>query len=340
MTIIQVMSQLAMMAQSPHDFLDKLLDLHDEKVFKIQNLNYPSDKAEERATFTSDIPESDFMINKFTMSEQLKVAPTMMRLIYETQKSSEFYEKPFHSTQNEASAEFITGLESLAKEKGATTIRYIKVPGDSIFKGKAIPQQYAIIFAVKMDKAALDTAPSFECFHEVNKGYMWMSMISNAISKHLRDNGYAAYPGTALGGLTDYPRLAELAGMGTIGYHGLLITPEDGTLLRLNTVYTNIRNLPIQEENPHKWVRDFCAKCNKCIRACPVKAIFKEPQPQSNGRVHCIDSKACLDYFSSNYGCAICADVCPFSQIGYEAVKARYKGNPDAPQFEIPTIVT
>lgn len=324
MTIVPVLSQLAMMAKSPHDFLDKLLNLHDEKVFGLDNLNYPSENADERASFTSEIPPSEFMFNKFTMMQQLQVAPTMLRLIYETQKSSEFYGRTFQAQKDEASSAFITQLEQLGYESGATTIRYIKVPDDAIFQGKATPEKYAIIFAVKMDKAAIDTAPSFECFHEVNKGYMRMSIISNKLSRYLRDSGYAAYPGTALGGLTDYPRLAELAGMGAIGYHGLLITPEDGTLLRLNTVYTNIKNLPVQEENPHEWIRDFCSKCKKCIRTCPAKAIFEKPQIQANGRARCIDSTACLDYFSANYGCAVCADVCPFSQMGYEKVLDSY----------------
>jgi epoxyqueuosine reductase len=83
-----------------------------------------------------------------------------------------------------------------------------------------------------------------------------LALIGNQLAGFMRQNGFAAYPGTALGGLTDYPHLVEIAGLGAIGYHGLLITPNDGARLRINTIYTNITNLPIQTENEHLWVRD------------------------------------------------------------------------------------
>jgi epoxyqueuosine reductase QueG len=149
----------------------------------------------------------------------------------------------------------------------------------------------------------------------------------------MRQNGFAAYPGTALGGLTDYTHVVEVAGLGAIGYHGLFITPQEGARLRINTIYTN---LPIQAENEHLWVRDFCAMCKKCIRKCPVQAIYEQPRPRGDGGMQCIDHAACRDYFNQNYGCAVCLAQCPFSEAGYEKVKARFKRNPKAPQFRIP----
>lgn len=171
-------------------------------------------------------------------------------------------------------------------------------------------------------------------------GYKNMAIISKKLSQHLRKHGYAAYPGTALGGVTDYPHLAELAGLGAIGYHGLLISPDEGARLRINTIYTNITNLPTLEatgkENEHLWVRDFCAMCKKCIRQCPVNAIYEEPKPRGDGGMQTIDHKRCRDYFTRNYGCGVCLAVCPFSHTGYAKVQARFKGNPAAPQFRIP----
>ena len=49
-----------------------------------------------------------------------------------------------------------------------------------------------------------------------------------------------------------------------------------------------------------------------------------------------IEHAACRDYFTRNYGCAVCLAICPFSQVGYEKVQARFRGNPNAPQFRIP----
>lgn len=170
------------------------------------------------------------------------------------------------------------------------------------------------------------------------RGYKNMAVIGNTLARFLRRNGFAAYPGTALGGVTDYVHLAELAGLGAIGYHGLLISPGAGARLRINTIYTNIENLPFQTENEHLWVRDFCAMCHKCVRKCPVNAIYEQPQPRGGGGMQCIDHASCRDYFTRNYGCAVCLAVCPFSQVGYEKVRERFKGNPIAPQFRIPVI--
>lgn len=52
--------------------------------------------------------------------------------------------------------------------------------------------------------------------------------------------------------------------------------------------------------------------------------------------MQCIDHGTCRDYFNQNYGCAICLVACPFSQVGYNIVKSRFKGNPNAPHFRIP----
>ncbi len=224
----------------------------------------------------------------------------------------------------------------MARTAGAADIRYVRVPRNAIFQHKGIPHEYAVVITVEMDQANIATAPSFVAMREVAKGYGNLARIGNQLAGFMRQNGFAAYPGTALGGLTDYTHLAEVAGLGAIGYHGLLITPNEGARLRINTIYTNITNLPIQTENEHLWVRDFCAMCKKCIRGCPVQAIYEQPRPRGDGGMQCIDHAACRDYFNQNYGCAVCLAKCPFSEMGYEKVKARFKGNPKAPQFRIP----
>jgi ferredoxin--NADP+ reductase len=100
-----------------------------------------------------------------------------------------------------------------------------------------------------------------------------------------------------------------------------LIAPKAGARVRISIVYTNIENLPEIDENPHAWIRDFCAQCGNCVRNCPVGAIKKEPELLSNGDSRCIDYPKCLDFFSANFGCAVCVKVCPFSTAGYEKVQ-------------------
>jgi ferredoxin len=315
--------------------LDRMLVEMDRHLNNFKTLVPPAAESKPRTPFDSDLPSEQSSVNNFTLRQFLKVVPQVGPLMINMKRSARMYDGKFHPTQSEASPAFIAELEAMARAEGATDVRYVRVPPNAIFKGKGIPHEYAVLFTVEMDKEPIDSSPSFESMREVMRGYKNLAIISNRLAGFMRKSGFAAYPGTALGGLTDYPHLAELAGMGAIGYHGLLISPHGGTRLRINTIYTNITNLPIHTENDHTWVRDFCVMCKKCVRQCPVGAIYPTPLPRGDGGMQCIDHDSCRDYFTSNYGCAVCLAICPFSQFGYDVVKERFHGNPDAPQFHI-----
>lgn len=316
--------------------LDTTLDAFDQKIYNLDSLIYPNEAADPRATFDRGLPVEQHSMASLTLNQTLQFAPTMFHTQRHSARSGRYYERSFVPTQHEVSPAFIEELEALAYRLGASDIKYVQIPGDSIFQGKGIPYKNAIGFTVNMDQANIETDPSFEAFHKVIDGYRALGRISNALTDLLRANGFAAYPGQSVGGLTDYVRIAELAGLGIIDYHGLLISPHDGARLRINVVYTNITNLPIVQENPHAWVHDFCAMCRKCVRKCPAEAIYQQPQEEESGHVQCIDSKKCLDYFTMNYGCAVCVAVCPFSHTSYEQIKQRFKGHPNAPKYMIP----
>lgn len=319
--------------------LDTILAWTDKHIFNLKNLIRPAPESKPRTPFATNLPKEKVSMRNMTGRQWLQMLPKFVPLMLNMVLGSRMYDREFKSSSSEADPKFITDLEAMARAAGAKDIAYIKVPTNAIFQGKGIPCEYAIVFTVEMDKEPISTAPSFECQLEVMDGYKRMSTISNRLSHHLRKNGFAAYPGTALGGLTDYVHLAELAGLGAIGYHGLLISPGEGARLRLNTIYTNITNLPTLEArgetNEHLWVRDFCAMCNKCVRKCPVGAIYDSPRPRGDGGYQSIDHASCRDYFTEHNGCAVCLAVCPFSQIGYEKVHAGFKGNDHAPQLRI-----
>jgi len=317
--------------------LDTMLAQFDRELENFHTLVQPAPESKPRTPFDSqNLPFEKMSMAQLTLRQMLSVLPVMLPLQLHMRQSAKLYDGKFKPTRSEADAAFFAELESIARAAGAADIKYIQVPRNAIFQHKGIPHEYAVLITVEMDKKNLNTAPSFDAFKEVAKGYKNLAVISNKLARLMHRGGFAAYPGTSLGGLTDYSHLAELAGLGAIGYHGLLIAPNEGARLRINTIYTNITNPPITTTNEHLWVRDFCAMCKKCIRSCPVEAIFDQPQPRGDGGMQCIDHAACRDYFNTHFGCAVCLAKCPFSQAGYEAIKARFKGNPKAPQFRIP----
>ena len=95
---------------------------------------------------------------------------------------------------------------------------------------------------------------------------------------------------------------AQAAGLGTIGRHSLLITPEFGSMLWLGCVLTELKLDPDPQKNP------ICTNCNLCVEICPVHAL--------DGCE--IEQKTCFDHaFGEKQGtwqisCHACRDVCPF----------------------------
>ncbi len=214
---------------------------------------------------------------------------------------------------NEASKEFLEALEKYAFSLGISPLGYVKLPPDLIFKEFGVFYDNAIVLAMEMNKADIDKAPSQDTLNTVFGTYDDLGIAANKITEYLREHGYAAQADHPLGGLVLFPPLAQMAGIGWVGKHGLLITPEFGPRVRLAAVYTNIENLPFSESNDHGWIEDYCGTCGLCVLQCPPKAILDEPVVSETGLVTHISQRDCFEYFAQHYGCSVCIKVCPFS---------------------------
>ena len=98
---------------------------------------------------------------------------------------------------------------------------------------------------------------------------------------------------------------AQAAGLGTIGRHSLLITPEFGSMVWLGTILTDAA----LEPDPLK--ASICDNCNLCVKICPINALEHVEMNQ----------QACWNHaFGDNPGtqsweisCHKCRDVCPYN---------------------------
>jgi epoxyqueuosine reductase len=216
-------------------------------------------------------------------------------------------------------------FETFMRAVGVDTYGYTKVPPELVFEGKAVLHPNAVVLAMEMDKARMDHAPSPDTAVMVHETYNELGIAANRIARHLRELGYSAQASHPLGGLTLYPPLAEAAGLGRQGMHGLLITPEFGPRVRLAAVFTSIEDLPDTGTDEHDWIDAFCRECTKCVRRCPPGAIRSEPLRHEGGRVSCVDPERCLPYFVRNNGCSICIAVCPFHLRDYGWLRERWQ---------------
>ena len=109
---------------------------------------------------------------------------------------------------------------------------------------------------------------------------------------------------------------ARLAGLGTMGDSGMLLTAQFGPRVRLATVLTDCP-LPVPATLPD----DVCLHCGACANICPVGSIthgrhFDAKHPER----YYTDKIVCAQYRNDNkekYGsrfCNLCMAICP---VGY-----------------------
>lgn len=135
---------------------------------------------------------------------------------------------------------------------------------------------------------------------------------------------------------------AVRAGLGWLGKHTNVITPEFGSWVFIGELLLNLALEP-----DHDAIEDHCGTCTLCIDACPTHAII-EP--------YVVDSNKCISYATIElrtlelpeqiephlsgwlYGCDICQDVCPWNRFEEVTTETRFtarEGNINADLDEI-----
>ena len=214
----------------------------------------------------------------------------------------------------------------MMKSIGIDQIGYVEITEQDVFKDLGVPYQHVLIFTARQNNAKIQTSPSIDSQVEVARIYGITGIASNKTSVFLEKQGFGAMPGHSLGGSVDYTKLGWKAGLGEIGRHGLLIEPISGPNHRLGAVFTNIENLGsyFETREDHSWIKEFCAKCGKCIRKCPANAILENVIVDDLGFTTSIEYKKCHPEFGDKWGCNICVKECPFTTVGYEKLKSRF----------------
>ncbi|QUI22560.1 epoxyqueuosine reductase [Vallitalea pronyensis] len=248
---------------------------------------------------------------------------TMAKLMYEMKKSyTSITKNPknYKTTMDDAT---LQELQTYIRKYPIDDIGFTTVDPNLIFKDRVILHQHAIVLIMEMKKNKIDTAPSPDAQREIMRTYYELGRVANKICDFLRKRGYSAQAGPALGGDVNYPRLAEKAGLGAIGKHGLLIHPVYGPSLRIGAVYTSIENLPITDENEHLWLQSFCSTCKQCVKKCPANAIYNEDIIHPDGSRTATDYKLCAVPFAQQYGCTLCVKNCIFYKGDYHKLRSK-----------------
>ena len=204
-------------------------------------------------------------------------------------------------------------IKNRALEMGADVVGIAEYIPDLLFED-AEPRDHkcVIVFGMAMKyDYMIDIGPNSQA--EVHRVYYELDSIGSRLSHHIGAYGYDArtQPNTS-----DFPlpALAWLAGLGELGKHGSLISPELGSSFRLSAVSTD---MPLFVDGPKDHgIDEVCANCQICARFCPGDAIKHEKKEVAGVERWYVDTLACEPYFFRMHGCKICLSVCPFNAKG------------------------
>lgn len=248
---------------------------------------------------------------------------SMIRCLRESFKSYSFVNKRKYHSRKEISEIELERIKTVAESYGISTIGFTTVDPTLIFKDRMVMYPNAIVFLMEMKEEPIQEAPSVNTIKEIFRTYKGLGVAVNKIADEIRRLGFNAQPNPAIGGDCNYPLLAEKAGLGVVGKHGLLISEEFGPSVRIAAIYTDIENLPINDSNSHEWIHDFCEKCDRCVKKCPAQAIYPQAVKTESGK-QCVDYKKCAIPFSNDHGCTVCVKECTFFRQDYHKIKENF----------------
>lgn len=256
---------------------------------------------------------------------RLQSLPQILKCLYEMKKSYKAITKNPENFKTIIDENTLRELQEYIHNLNIDDIGFTTVTPNLIFKGRLILHQHAIVLIMEMKKDKIDTSPSVTSQDEIMRTYYELGRAANKICDFLRKRGFSAQAGPALGGDVNYPLLAENAGLGAIGKHGLLIHPKLGPSLRIGAVYTSIENLPQTQNNEHLWIKSFCSTCKICVKKCPANAIYNENIINPDNSETSIDYKLCATPFAKQYGCTLCVKNCIFYKGNYDKLRSMKK---------------
>ncbi len=206
-------------------------------------------------------------------------------------------------------------IKDFALEAGASLVGICEMTQDHVYKGREVPEKYAIVMAWEMDYDTVTYGTPPETFVEGFRGYYQLGGACVKLAQRIRSMGYPARVHHPMGaGRIVVVPYAVAAGLGEQGRCGVLVTREFGARMRLACVSTD---LPLALDNPvNIGVAKHCQQCHLCERACPALIVPATRSVQRGIERWVVkDADACREFMHGKQWCVSCIKVCPFNDL-------------------------
>ena len=204
-------------------------------------------------------------------------------------------------------------VKAKAREIGIDLVGIAEYRDEDQLDGFSWSYKYAIALGHVMDREEALHVPYRRGATEVMRTYCVGNQKANKLARFIRSLGWQA---EAYGIGEDIMQIPQAirAGIGQLGKHGSMISREHGSNFRLTCVLTD---MPLALDEPVDiGVDDLCLTCQRCVQDCPPGAIFDDKQWVRGEKKWYVDFDKCIPYFTHTHGCAICIEVCPWSEPG------------------------
>jgi epoxyqueuosine reductase QueG len=203
-------------------------------------------------------------------------------------------------------------VEEVARAGGAALVGVAAV-------GEGVPEEFAampraVVAAVPLSRGVVET-----CVTAPTRIYSYHYRVVNAaldniacrVASFLESRGHVtlAVPASQIVdweivmGAVSHQRLAQLAGLGFVGRHNLLVTRQFGAAVRLVSVFTDA---PLEPDEP---AEGHCGECRACRSACPAGAIGESPADWD--RTRCVEKlREFKKTVTNQLICGVCVRAC------------------------------
>ncbi len=177
-----------------------------------------------------------------------------------------------------------------------------------------LPHKNAIVMVEGLDTKILKGAPKKQVILEVFRAYSKLGNIALILARYSRSLGYPARAHIVTNYQLIVPPVAIDAGVGELGRHGVLISKEFGSAMKMSVVTTDLPM--VQDKKQNMGVDDFCRYCKICAENCPSGAIsYGEKQVVRGVERYPFKAEACFKIWNeTGTDCGVCIGSCPFSK--------------------------